>query len=122
MTIADSGTRSSRAQSRWNGTDGDVGVRQARQLLEDRVGRLVVQHPVPDAPVLAVGEEHRHLGLAVGQLAHDALHRGADEPPVGAVDELQRHALEPGASPLVRQLLGGVLVDARSAPRAARRA
>ena len=67
-----------------------------------RVGGLVVQHAVPDAPVLAVGEQHRHLGLAVGQLADDALDRGAGEPPVGAVDELERHPLQAGAAPTRR--------------------
>ena len=88
----------------------DVGVGQAGQLLEERVGGLVVQHPVPDAPVLAVGEEHGHLGLPVGELPHDALHRGSQEAAVGAVDDLERHAVQTRAGPLLGQLRGGLLV------------
>ena len=61
--------------------------------------------------VLAVGEEHRHLGLAVGELAHHALHGGPDEPAVGAVDDLERHPVQAGARPLLGQLGGGFLVD-----------
>ena len=85
---------------------GDVGVGQAGHLLEDRVGRLVVEDPVPDALVLAVGEQHADLGLAVGQLAGHALHRGAGEAPVGAVDDLERDPLEAGARPTRRAARG----------------
>ena len=111
VTMADSGTRSVVAGIEVERHRGDVGVGQPRELLEERVGGLVVQHPVPDAAVLAVGEEDRHLGLAVGELADHALHRRADEPAVGGVDDLERHALEPGARPLLGQLRGGLLVE-----------
>ena len=63
-----------------------------------------MQHAVPQALVLAIGEQHRHLGLAVGELADDALHGGAGEPTIGTVDELQRHPLQAGAGPLLGQL------------------
>ena len=56
--MADSGTRSVVERVEVERHGGDVGVGQARHLLEDGVGRLVVQHPVPDALVLAVGEQH----------------------------------------------------------------
>ena len=55
----------------------DVGVGQLGHLGLDAVGRAVVQDAVPQAVVLAVGQQHRHLGLAVGQLVGHELDRGA---------------------------------------------
>ena len=111
-----------RAQSRWNGTEVTLAWGSRETCSRIASAGLVVQHAVPDAPVLPVGEEHRHLGLAVGQLADDALHRGADEPAVGAVDDLERHALQARCAPTPRPARRRAPRRRRSARRAARRA
>ena len=102
--------------------DGDVGVGEVRHLLLDRVTGAVVEDAVPDPLVLPLGEEHRHLGLTIGQLPGDALHRGAGEPTVRAGHQLERDPLEPELAPLLRELRGVGVVDRRSGRRAARRA
>ena len=90
---------------------GDVGVGELRHLLLDRVTGAVVEDAVPHALVLPLGEEHGHLGLAIGQLARDALHRRAGEAAVGAGHQLERDALEPQLAPLLGELCGVGVVD-----------
>ena len=70
-----------------------------------------MQQAAPEAVVLAVGQQHADLGLAVGELAGDGLDRGAREPAVRALDQLEGNTGEAELAPLGRQCLGMEQID-----------
>ena len=83
-TISGSANPGSSTVSKWNGTvvtlawgSGDTCSAMASAVRSWSTA-------VPQAAVLAVGQQHAHLGLAVGQLARHAFTAARVEPAVGA--------------------------------------
>ena len=76
--------RASLISVKWNGTVVTLRWRWESLVLEG-VGGAVVEDPVPEPPVLPVGEQDAHLGVAVGQFLGHEIDSPSGEPPVGAL-------------------------------------
>jgi hypothetical protein len=81
-------------------------VREDRDRLGDRVGGAVVQQAVPHVGVLPARDEHADLGVAVGDRGGHEFRRGAGDPAVGALDDVERQPGEAELAPRGREILG----------------
>ena len=81
-----------------------------------------MEDAVPQASVLAVGEQDADFGVTVGDVAGHEIDGGPGEAAVGAVDEVQGDAGHAVLGPSLSELVGASRVDARNGPPAARRA
>ena len=93
------------------GDDGGVDVLQPADGGGDALAGGVVQQPAPAVGVGPAGQQHAHLGLAVGGRLVGHLQCGPYHPAIGALDQLERQARHAQPDPAVLQSLGPGGVD-----------
>ena len=86
------------------GDDGGAHVGHLAHDGGDLVGRAVVEQRLPTEREAPAGQQHRALGVAVEHRVGHQLDRGAGQPAVRALDDVERQAGEPEAAPLVLEL------------------
>ena len=93
------------------GNDRRRHVRDGADGVRDAVGGTVVEHTLQARMKRAARQQHRAFGLAVCREVGDILERPTFEPPVAALQDVERQVRETEPAPLLFQLLGGRRVD-----------
>ena len=96
---------------KWNGTVVTLACGSRDTARSMASGGLVVEDAVPEAAVLAVGQQDADLGLAVGEVAGHQLDGRSGEPAVGAVGQVEGDAGHAVVDPGLGQLVGPLVVE-----------